>query len=263
LDIEEAQNINKEIDAIKTGFKPDANANLPYPIEKLDSEKFEILLYLLFKDELRSDLYNFNYDNTYLLKYVKDRGRDVTLFLEGKCVANIQCKRYNSPITKNNLIKEVLKFILYSILDETLIGKENGFEYIFATTDNLTDPAQSLIEDFGNNIKNEPDIESLIQTVMKAKAFSKLKFEEIKEEILDKASKLDFIHLGKKDINQLIRKDDEVKSTFFQLEKVANKEMVEEVFKKFMPYKSILKNLTPPPFLPLTRRLRTHGLVNQ
>lgn len=244
MDIEETQNINKEIEEIENGSKLPAYSGHPYPIEKLEPEQFEILLYLLFKGGLNSDKYNRinEHDNTYLLKPVKDRGRDVTLFLDGKCIANIQCKRYNSSITKPNLIKEVLKFILYTILDKTLIGKKTGFQYIFATTDDLTDPAQSLIEDFGNNIKSDPKIESFIQEVMKAKAFKDLKFEGKKDEVIDKASKLDFVHLNKVDINELIEKDDEVKSTFFKLKTIIINERIEP----------IPQALTAPPFHPPT-----------
>jgi hypothetical protein len=124
------------------------------PLSELGDRDFEVLSYLLVKSELEhsEDTY---FDNISLMQGVAERGRDCELYKNSTVVGLIQCKKYKTRITKPQIIKEVIKFLLFSLSDSTILPDPNNFKYNFYVSNDLNGAAMELVSSFNIKIKDE------------------------------------------------------------------------------------------------------------
>ena len=160
------EEIKHEIDA--TASKPTAFSGISYPIEKLSSRQFEILMYFIYKEEIGNGIHNGKYDSVYLMKGTAERGRDSILTFEGKNTGLVQCKLYSNAISKPEFTREIIKFCLHAIQDETLITDAKNFTYNFAALKGLSEPALNLYLNFNALIMEEPELERWVNEVISA-----------------------------------------------------------------------------------------------
>jgi len=126
------------------------------PLSELGDREFELLSYLLVSAELKKSEYS-NIDNISIMQGVSERGRDCVLYNNSEVVGLIQCKKYNGRLTKPQAIKEIIKFILFSILDKTILPNPNNFEYNIYVSNDLNGVCIELLSSFNEKIKDEFD----------------------------------------------------------------------------------------------------------
>lgn len=138
---------------LEAGFKPTAfNTGLaPLPYSDLSDRDFERMIYLLVKSEIDRGA-DQSFDNIALMQGVGERGRDCVLYSLGAVAGIIQCKNLNSRLSRPALIKEVVKFLLNSILDGGLIPDIRRFTYYIYASGDFSGPAIDLLCAFSSEI---------------------------------------------------------------------------------------------------------------
>ncbi len=223
--------VYKEVQEFKD-FKPTLYANRNAPLEYLSDREFEILVYHLYKSKISKRTLNF--DEILLMKGTKDLGRDCILIRDGRNYGVIQCKRYSEPVCKPSFVREIIKFLIHSINDKNLIHDSSDFTYYFIALKGINDPAIELYQDFNNKIKEEEKIEDWIVEVLdQNKSFKKNKLQLIKEPLLNLLEKVKIELVTGHDLTLDLKLEDEIRSTFFEVEKVINEDVFKNILKDF------------------------------
>jgi len=102
-----------------------AIANKGYPYHNLaDHKRYERLVYSVYQQEINGGSWGGRFDKIKLLQGVRERGRDCILFSNVVISGLIQCKHSvneSERISRPECVREILKFILYSITDKNLL----------------------------------------------------------------------------------------------------------------------------------------------
>lgn len=149
------------------GEKPFVLAGEPYPYTRLPNPKrFEELLYGIFNILIKNSMLP-KHDGISLMPGVADDGKDCTLYLNGYCNGIIQCKKYDSHLTKDDFGKEVTKFVLYSLVDSNLISDPCDFTYYIAVSKNFVKDCSDFIDNFNRAIQHEKEVPKWISYNLK------------------------------------------------------------------------------------------------
>ena len=125
-----------------------------FPFSDLSDREFELLSYLLIKGKIESNTFE-NHTDIALMQGVAERGRDCVLYQNGEVSGLIQCKKYQGRLTKPQILKELIKFSLFAIIDPTILPNREKFEYFLFVSYDLSEPASALIKSFKINIEQE------------------------------------------------------------------------------------------------------------
>ena len=98
-------------------MKEELYINRALGFNKLDSREFEEIVYHYFNDQINNGLYLGMYDNVELSSGVGEKGADAMLFLNGKIKGVVQCKKYKNNIVLELVLSEIIKFVLYHIVE--------------------------------------------------------------------------------------------------------------------------------------------------
>jgi hypothetical protein len=193
-----------------------------YAINSLSSPRdFERLVFYLYRTLSISPGATFN--DIWLMQGTSDRGRDIQLNLDNQCIGIIQCKRYASPLTRPQILQELLKFALYN-LENQAVRQHYPFHYYLASVEGLRDTAKEVVGAI--NSGNLDSIESVIEvefdklTHNSHYSFQSLTFHEVKKQLFETLTKLKVIPIDKEFISELLDKDLNTRSRFFELDKV-------------------------------------------
>src|SRR5690606_40688786 len=127
---------------------PPALANKSFPYNDIaDSRRFEELLYSIYKGKIENDLFD-DFDDISLMTGVRDQGRDCVLIREGKSYGLIQCKKYEKNYSKNDLGIEITRFVLFSLLEKTLLHDQSDFTYYISVSKGFTADCIEFVDDF-------------------------------------------------------------------------------------------------------------------
>ncbi|GAB1782011.1 hypothetical protein [Priestia aryabhattai] len=208
--------------------------NLGFPYNDLTDREFEVLLYSIYKEEINSGELDGQFDSINLMQGIGERGRDCTLHYKGDVVGAIQCKKYNNRVNKPELAREIIKFALHYILDKRLITNPARFSYFFSVSNDFTEPALNLLNNFNSQICNEADFISWTKEVIKGyKAFKNISFEVIREDLITFLQSINVFKITASDLNIKLNKFPNLVSFFFEIEKVVsiedNKNMINSV----------------------------------
>jgi len=86
---------------------------------------------------------------------VAERGRDCVLYSKTGIVGVVQCKKYAARMSRPQVLKEVLKFILFATLDKSILPDLNNFEYWLYVSNDLTGPAIDLVFSFATELQKD------------------------------------------------------------------------------------------------------------
>lgn len=155
-------NLNNSIPLAFEGFQ--------YPYYNLSPRQFESLIYDIALQEIKHKKCELGeaFDSAGWLDKPGDRGRDILLFKQGKTQGVIQCKHSHSntkKFTKNECLKEIVKFVLNYLIDSSLIYDINDFKYYFSVSSNFEEEALLFLSDFRNRILSEKRLETIITGV--------------------------------------------------------------------------------------------------
>lgn len=120
-------NSNEIEGELKLFKKPTKYEGSGYPYNDLEHRQFEILIYLIYEEEIKTDKYKGEYDKAHLMQAVGERGRDVLLTYKGNYRGVIQCKNQKDRLAKSEISREIIKFVLYCII----LFKRPRFNYRF------------------------------------------------------------------------------------------------------------------------------------
>lgn len=118
----------------------------------LSDREFEILCYKLINREIENGTF-IKSNKVALMQGVGERGRDCTLYLDSISNGVVQCKKYSARLTLPQVLKELIKLLLHSILDESIIPDPEKFTYYIYSSNDCTEQALKLIYGFGHEIE--------------------------------------------------------------------------------------------------------------
>lgn len=147
------QQIEQEANA---GYKPRTieSGMTALPLIELGDREFELLSYLLIKHEI-SDGKHIDFTNITLMQGVGERGRDCVLYKKDKISGIVQCKKLAGRLSRPMLLKEIIKFLLFYLLDKSLIPNPKKFSYILFVAHDLSEPALMLLNSHKVEIQKE------------------------------------------------------------------------------------------------------------
>ena len=141
---------------------PPALANKSFPYNDIaDSRRFEELLYSIYKAKIENDLFD-DFDDISLMTGVRDQGRDCVLIREGKSYGLIQCKKYEKNYSKNDLGIEITRFVLFSLLEKTLLHDQSDFTYYISVSKGFTADCIEFVDDFNKLAPEDPKLSDWI-----------------------------------------------------------------------------------------------------
>ena len=137
-------------------------ANQGYPYNSIASDRrFEELVYSIYKKKVENNpSWKLLYDDIALMQGVGEKGRDCVLYKAGVVKGAVQCKKYETRISKPDCVKEILKFVLYSFFDKDLLPDAKDFTYYFVVSEGFSVPAADYLDKFNEEVVNEPELEN-------------------------------------------------------------------------------------------------------
>ncbi|MDP9050439.1 MAG: hypothetical protein M3O31_06890 [Acidobacteriota bacterium] len=122
----------------------DTNAET-LPFTQLGGPRFEVLSYqLLCGDPLNPQA------KVVLVKASGDQGRDVLVYIEGMLRTVVQCKNQASPVTKPQLLRELVKLVLHDLM--TPFVPVAGASYEMWAPGGLTEPAERMLAEWPSTL---------------------------------------------------------------------------------------------------------------
>lgn len=233
------QDINNELKNPENTPKFVAYSGRQYPIEYLTAREFELLTYFVFKKDITSGIYRDKFDTVRLMNGTADKGRDLLLQFEGKNVGIVQCKRFESLITRPGLAREIIKFILHSLTDPDMISDIDNFHYYFTALKGFNEPAMKLLTAFNEHIVEDSNLISWTNEVIAENATIKFKiYEDVEERLIKILKSIKVEPLTASELNQKLKISNEIVTMFFEVEKVASEEMLRKLFTEFAGFKN-------------------------
>ncbi|MWC29767.1 HD domain-containing protein [Paenibacillus sp. MMS18-CY102] len=210
--------------------KPLAFENqIGYPFCELQPRDFERLAFCLYQAELQKRPTG-AYDEIQLMQGVGERGRDCLLLRGGKTVGLIQCKRYKTNIDVSEIGREIVKFVLHSLLDPALLPDVNDFSYKIAVSYGFSENALNLINSLTKQSYDKDTIKIwAAEAIAKNKGLSSIVWDDVKNSVFDALDKISFETIYPDTLNPLIETNPEIKSMFFELKPILDLKSFEKL----------------------------------
>jgi len=206
-----------------------------FPFSDLSDREFEMLSYLLIKERIEAKSFE-NHSDIALMQGVAERGRDCTLYQNGKISGLIQCKKYQARLTKPQFLKELIKFSLFAIKDPEILPDRENFEYFLFVSYDVTEPTLTLIKSYKSEIKNEisnNSINSYINEVINEyESFDSFKSSPPIEEVNDILNKICVKFYNSTDLSRHLSSNIKLAQTFFKILSVIDMESADNVIRK-------------------------------
>jgi hypothetical protein len=220
-----------DINSYPSNSKPSLfESDTSYPLERLNPFLFEDLTYFAIKQCIENEKHWNNFNRVYSLGGIKDKGRDCILKNNNLNLGLIQCKHSEllTKLSKPIFVKEIIKFLLYSIKQTELIHNIDEFKYYIFSSSGLSAEASELIYNFNEKIFDETKLSSWVNSVIKQySTISDLKdYDSVKTKLEPLLLKINVENLTVKDFNLLLNKDynRNIISTFYSTKKVIDTE---------------------------------------
>lgn len=205
-------------------MKQDIYANRALDFNKLDHREFEEVVYHYFKDQIENGLYTGIYDDVKLSSGVGEKGADVVLFLNGTVKAVVQCKKYKSNIGIQLVLSEIIKFLLYYILEQkqtntsksTLINDIEDFTYYLVASKDFTTNASILLGTF-NTAWAKQNITPIFKNVVSQKSFEVLDQQLVYEELKELLDNINISAITGVDLDPFVRVNPYLRNRYFSI----------------------------------------------
>ncbi len=150
----------------------------------------------------------------------------------------IQCKKYKSNFSKDEFGKEITRFVLYSLLEPSLIFDANDFTYYIAISTAFVYDCTEFINDFNNNIVNESKLDKWISENTSSPTLNAFALKNPREEVLNILRKIKVSKILPADLDLLLSKERNlsVVSLFFEVRTVTDNSKIEQLHKKIDSY---------------------------
>lgn len=221
---------------IRARYKPFAveSGLVPLPFTDLSDRDFELLIYCLIKEEIANHQFH-RHSDIALMQGVSKRGRDCVLFEEGKVSGLIQCKNYQRRLSRPQVIRELIKFLLFSTLDNDILPNPDTFEYMLYVANDLTEPANILTKAYKDEISkyiSSGDVKKYIDEIVEEyESLSHYVTQPPIEIIENLLTRISFISQNSTDLNMRVNKRTALLAQFFKVRTVISTESAENVFR--------------------------------
>lgn len=218
----------------QSGYKPwtiDSGIGL-LPFSELGDREFELLCYLLVKNEIEDDKHK-NVTSISLMQGVSERGRDCSLYNDGVVSGLIQCKKLQGRISRPQALREIIKFLLFSIIDSDLLPKPESFEYKLYVSNDLAETTNALIHSYSTEIEKEIQSKSIEKytkdVVSEYESFKKFENNEPINKIIELLRKIRVTASNATDLTLRVHKYESLLSLFFNVKTVIDLESADRV----------------------------------
>jgi Histidine kinase-, DNA gyrase B-, and HSP90-like ATPase len=216
--------VGPDIEKKPTKFKKQVG----YPFGDLDPRDFERLVYLLYHTEIENGM-DAACNEVRLMQGVGEQGRDCTLYNKVECVGVIQCKRLSSNLDRPTLGKEIIKFTLNSILDDSLRGQVTEFRYIVVVP-GLATPAMTLRDEWNTEHFNDDELKTWSTGVInRFQGLRNLSWEKHGSELKEALCSMKIEVVLREDLTLRLNNFPDLVSMFFTVDTVIDKETFEEI----------------------------------
>lgn len=232
----EVSNSQIEIE-VKESYKPPVieSGLTVLPFTNLSDRDFELLAYLLLKEEL-NDNPNPDFSSISLMQGVSERGRDCVLYKNNIASGLVQCKKEKGRISRPKTIKEIIKFLLFAKLDKRLMPDAESFEYKYYVADDLAETTLSLFQSHPHEIQIEIDSgkfhDYVIQVVNEYESFATLRKNPPSNEISEQFKKIKITYSNAVDLTSRIYNKASLLQQFFKVITVISNDTAEEIIRK-------------------------------
>ncbi len=215
--------------------RPIPMAGQGYPYNSISSDRrFEELVYSIYKKKIENHAtWKVTYDDIALMQGVGEKGRDCVLYKDGTITGAIQCKKYEKRITKPDCAKEILKFILYSFCDNTVLPDAKHFSYYFAVSEGFTGPAADFLDKFNEEIVQESELENWFNELKSnyEASIGTLDYKAIQPDLLKKLSSIKIQKIVPQDLDLELASPytKEIIPIFFEVRTVTDNSLIEEL----------------------------------
>ncbi|WP_431242482.1 hypothetical protein ACQ9BO_22040 [Flavobacterium sp. P21] len=237
---------NSEItEILATTSKPTAYTGQSFPFTDLDDRIFEIMLYQIFqlRIETKDSSLNDKFDGIALMQGIGERGRDCILTKNGKNVGLIQCKQINKNITKPEVLKEILKFVLHYVNDKSLISNLNNFTYYLAVSKGLAETSIILISNFNKNFKSEDIKQYCEELISRYTSLKTINYDDKKNEIYKILEKIEIKSIVPPDLTRYLYEHDSLLKQFFRVLTMTDNALLEGIIDTYLS--PILNKIIP------------------
>lgn len=208
--------------------------NSGYPYGNIPSDRrFEELVYTVYRQKITYDKHWRDiFDDVQLMQGVGDLGRDCVLYKNKEINAAIQCKKYSRPVKKSEVLIEILKFLSYSCVDNSLIPDLKNFTYYFVGASGFSAEANSLIDEFSNCFQSEDQLQSHFSKLKRKypKILGAVDFDNIKVQLFHKVKTLQIQRVSNLDLDVELSKgfNKEIIPLFFNIPSSSEHRMLAE-----------------------------------
>lgn len=197
----------------------------PLPLSDLSDREFELLAYLLTKEEIKEKRHT-NITDITIMKGVAERGRDCVLYNNGTVCGLIQCKKYNTNLTRPQVLKEIIKFLLFSILDNTILPEPANFQYILYVSSDFTEPAIALVHSYKEELQkaiDNGDIQKFLdQVIDEYVSFAPFKQSQPLTQLISLLNSIQISTSNLLDLSSRIHKFPHLLSQFFNVKSIVD-----------------------------------------
>ncbi|PZW49690.1 hypothetical protein [Pseudomonas sp. URMO17WK12:I2] len=230
------QRISAELKSI---IKPNALiAGLDgFPYKDLDDREFEILIYSLLKDEItRGEVPDVS--KVSLMQGVGERGRDIILYSSHGVAGVVQCKKLAKRLDKPAAYKEIIKYILHCILDESLVSTSGQTEYHMYAPGGLTEQTQKLFDSpevtINADLANGLFEKQLLAVINFYEAFQGFQVSPPLARVADELKKLKLLKHDANDLDVRLAHNSRVAAAFFRTKVYVEKETIAPVLEELL-----------------------------
>lgn len=224
---------------VQPGYRPPAidSGITILPLSMLGDRDFELLSYLLIKSEIEAGEHK-EISKIALMQGVAERGRDCTLYKGDSVCGLIQCKKYSGRVTRPQLIKEIVKFLLFSIADRSLLPDPDTFEYKIYVSNDLTEPAIVLVHSFSTEIDLEISSGAIgryaKEIVDEYESFSAFRGSPPITELEELLRRISITSSNATDLSARIYRKDHILKMFFNVKSIVSVEDAERIVRRAM-----------------------------
>ncbi|WP_269235626.1 AAA family ATPase [Flavobacterium flavigenum] len=214
--------------------KPMAPANKSFPYNQIaDPRRFEQLLYSIYSIRIAENSFE-QFDSISLMSGVREKGRDCALFTSGKSTGVIQCKKHSSNLSITSFGEEITKFVLYSLLEPSLIADPDNFIYYIAVSTGFVSECSDFIENFHQKIlQQQKELQNWITTNLKKPTLQDLKPQQnsLVCTLLDIFSRIKVKKIGPSDLDAMLTLPtcSHLINSFFEVRTVINQQASEKI----------------------------------
>lgn len=202
-----------------------------YPYTEMEASQFELLTYCIFNAD--KEIY-FPNKNVTVLKgnLTADKGKDVTIKnTDGKIIAIVQCKRYQSKLSITLLYDEIVKTMLNLIKDNEDIS--NFTNYYIVSPYGFNQDIVPLLPNAKKLNETEIDKSALkIQTLQEKLKI--LNYDLIKKDLYSSISKLSIKVITATDLDNALQNHVDICKMFFRVESVLDIKSFQDLFDEYI-----------------------------